>query len=215
MAKKKRAPAPDLSVKSRLLEAALDCFNRKGYAATTVQEIVEAAGVTKPALYYYFSSKEGIYRHLMEAAFVSFARLLALEDIPGKTARGRLEWLCEEAYAIFRDHLAVARLMYSIYYGPPQGAPPFDFDRFHFAFQERIRALLVEGRRAGEFHFSKPEDAMWAIIGALNIAMEVDLCHPEMALKKKDLRRVLALVFDGVSQRPAHSMRKPRKGAQP
>ncbi len=51
----------DSSVRQRLLRAASDLFAQKGYAATTVREIVAAVGVTKPVLYYYFGSKEGLY----------------------------------------------------------------------------------------------------------------------------------------------------------
>ena len=197
------------------MDAALDCFNRKGYAAATVQEIVEAAGVTKPALYYYFSSKEGLYLELMESAFAPFEALLEREARPKGSAKERIEALCEVAFSYFRDRVTVARLMYSMYYGPPQGAPPFDFDRFHFSFQERVKKLLVEGRKTGEFVFASPEDAMWAIIGALNIAMEVELCHPEMALRKKDLRRVLGIVFNGMAGAQGGPPRKVRKGVQP
>jgi len=35
-------------------------FTIKGFASTTVREVCQAAGVTAPALYYYFGSKEGL-----------------------------------------------------------------------------------------------------------------------------------------------------------
>ena len=40
-------------------------FAERGYDATSVREIVEAAGVTKPTLYYYFRSKEGLAHALL------------------------------------------------------------------------------------------------------------------------------------------------------
>jgi AcrR family transcriptional regulator len=55
-----------------VLRAAAGLFAERGYDAVSVREIVQAAGVTKPALYYYFGSKEGvalaIMRNLMQAA---------------------------------------------------------------------------------------------------------------------------------------------------
>jgi AcrR family transcriptional regulator len=66
----------DQTVRQRLLTGAAELFARKGYASTTVREIVEAAKVTKPALYYYFRSKEGIYLELMRAAEARFEILL-------------------------------------------------------------------------------------------------------------------------------------------
>src|SRR5260221_5464528 len=40
-------------------------FATQGYEATSVRTIVEAAGVTKPTLYYYFGSKEGLAQALL------------------------------------------------------------------------------------------------------------------------------------------------------
>ncbi|MEA2040283.1 MAG: TetR/AcrR family transcriptional regulator, partial [Thermodesulfobacteriota bacterium] len=48
------------SVRARLLVAGTTIFAEKGYASTTVREIVARAGVSKPVLYYYFKNKEGI-----------------------------------------------------------------------------------------------------------------------------------------------------------
>ncbi len=48
-----------------ILDCALDLFYRKGYEGVGVQEIVSAAGVTKPTLYYYFKSKYGLLECLL------------------------------------------------------------------------------------------------------------------------------------------------------
>jgi len=50
----------------RLLEAALHLFAERGYDAVGVQELVEAAGTTKPPLYHHFGSKEGLLAALVE-----------------------------------------------------------------------------------------------------------------------------------------------------
>jgi TetR/AcrR family transcriptional regulator len=50
----------------RILSVALRLFAARGYDAVGVQEIVAAAGVTKPTLYYYFGSKRGLLAALFE-----------------------------------------------------------------------------------------------------------------------------------------------------
>jgi AcrR family transcriptional regulator len=55
--------------RTRLLTCALELFTRRGYDAVGVQEIVEAAGVTKPSLYHYFSSKRGLLDALLKDHF--------------------------------------------------------------------------------------------------------------------------------------------------
>jgi AcrR family transcriptional regulator len=60
---------PSVRVKDAVRTAAVDLFARHGFANTSVQQIVEAAGVTKGAMYHYFRSKDdllfGIYEHLL------------------------------------------------------------------------------------------------------------------------------------------------------
>lgn len=55
--------------RAEILNAALDLFHARGYDAVGVQEIVERAGVTKPTLYYYFGSKLGLLKSLLETGY--------------------------------------------------------------------------------------------------------------------------------------------------
>jgi AcrR family transcriptional regulator len=202
MAKAKRvSKSPDIAVRERLIAAATGLFSKKGYSATATREIVAAAGVTKPVLYYYFRNKEGIYLELIRGAFAKFDDLLDSScDEKGGTPE-RLLRLSDRVFAVFMENIEVARLMYSIYYGLQQGAPFFDIDAYHFKFQDVIRQLVKEGMRQGEFHKGNAEDMMWAILGAVNVAMEVQLIHPEMSMDRRRLARILKLIFRGISAR--------------
>jgi TetR/AcrR family transcriptional regulator len=195
----KISKSTDTAVRQRLLSCATQVFTRKGYTATTVREIVEAAGVTKPVLYYYFRNKEGIYLELIREAFARFDALLDTSRGQRGSATERLLRLSDQVFSLFMENIEVARLMYSIYYGPPQGAPFFDFDTYHLKFQDAMRRLVKEGIRKGEFDRGNANDMVWAIIGAVNVAMEVRLCHPDMGIKRKRLARILKLIFQGIS----------------
>jgi AcrR family transcriptional regulator len=190
-------PGPD--VRERLLASAAEIFSTKGYAATTVREIVHRAGVTKPVLYYYFRSKEGIYLDLMREPFERFVALVDGTTAEEGTARARLVRLCLQAYDIFVEHLDLARVMYAIYYGPPQGAPFVDFDAYHLRFQEGILDLLEDGIRRREFRKGDAGDMMWAVVGAVNVAMELELCRPRQSVGREGIRRMLAIIFDGIA----------------
>ncbi|WP_149866343.1 TetR family transcriptional regulator C-terminal domain-containing protein [Tropicimonas marinistellae] len=50
---------------SAILNAALDVFSAKGFRGATVDEIAQAAGLSKPNLLYYFPSKEAIHLQLL------------------------------------------------------------------------------------------------------------------------------------------------------
>lgn len=49
----------------KILEAALDVFSRHGFRGATIDQISEAAGMSKPNLLYYFKSKKDIYETLL------------------------------------------------------------------------------------------------------------------------------------------------------
>jgi len=199
MAKRERKGAEaGGEVRERLLAGATGLFASKGYASTTVREIVERAGVTKPVLYYYFRSKEGIYLELMREPFGKFAALVDETLLTAGSARERLFRLCLRAYDIVVEHIDAARVMYAIYYGPPQGAPFIDFDAYHRRFQEAVLQVLREGVRDAEFRRVNLNDAMWAVVGAVNVAMEVELCHPPQSLGRDGVRRVLEIVLEGI-----------------
>lgn len=60
--------------RDRVLAAALEVFAAKGFAATSVDNIVERAGCTRGAFYYYFESKEDIARDLQRDLWHRLAR---------------------------------------------------------------------------------------------------------------------------------------------
>jgi len=76
-----------------LLDAAFTVFSRKGYRATRLEEVAESAGMTKGAIYYYFSGKEELLRRAVErrhrTIFRDIEAALEREDAPA-AARIRL-----------------------------------------------------------------------------------------------------------------------------
>jgi AcrR family transcriptional regulator len=63
MHKKRTVKSPDQR-RSELLDSAVELFDRKGFEATTVQDIAKSAGVAPGTVYLYFDSKERILREL-------------------------------------------------------------------------------------------------------------------------------------------------------
>lgn len=61
-----RPRMPAAARRSQLLEVALGRFAAGGFHETSMEEIAEAAGVTKPVLYHHFSSKQELFRELLE-----------------------------------------------------------------------------------------------------------------------------------------------------
>ncbi len=61
-----RQRLPAARRRTQLLEVALDRFAATGFHTTSMEEIADAAGVTKPVLYQHFGSKRTLYLELLE-----------------------------------------------------------------------------------------------------------------------------------------------------
>jgi AcrR family transcriptional regulator len=63
--------------RARILEVALRLFSDKGYDATSLQDIADEMGLTKPAVYYHYKGKGEILRGLAEPAREAMAAVMA------------------------------------------------------------------------------------------------------------------------------------------
>jgi TetR/AcrR family transcriptional regulator len=62
------APSPDLTAdtRQRVLDAAEAVFAERGFGGASTREIAARAGIAKRMLFYYFASKEAVYRAVLE-----------------------------------------------------------------------------------------------------------------------------------------------------
>lgn len=60
--------------RAQILEAALKLFSHRGYGATSVRDIAEAAGLSKGNVYHHFPDKEAIFRALLDQYFDAMQR---------------------------------------------------------------------------------------------------------------------------------------------
>jgi AcrR family transcriptional regulator len=190
---------PPADARERLLAAALDQFALRGYAATSVRELCEAAGVTKPVLYYYFKSKEGLYLQLMEESYAHFETMLTdLHSFTG-TARDRVIHFCVGLFSSYSEQLPLVKFFYSIYFGTPQGAPAFNLDQYYERMLDSLTLLVKEGIDRGEFKPGNVDDIVWTIMACLNITTEEQLCHCNPRIDGTAMVRMLDLVFNGIA----------------
>jgi len=69
-----------------ILEAALEVFSVSGFRGTTIDQISEAAGMSKPNLLYYFRTKEAIHRQLIDRVLSTWLEPLRAFDAAGDPA---------------------------------------------------------------------------------------------------------------------------------
>jgi TetR/AcrR family transcriptional regulator len=190
----------DPTSRERLLKAATEVFERKGYAATSVREIVERAGVTKPALYYHFGSKEGLMVGLLEASLKEMTRVVTeAVSTPGTYAE-RIQRMCLAICRLSVSNSSVLRVSHTAYFSAPDALPSFDFQSFDEAFTGVLERLVREGIAAGEFRPVSPVDAAYALAGPVVVAIHEVTLRRENRLDEAGLVRVIDIVLDGLRQ---------------
>jgi AcrR family transcriptional regulator len=192
----------DDSARVRLLREAAGLFNRKGYAGTSVGEIVAAAGVTRPVLYYHFESKAGLYLAILEDAVGKLRPAIeaSLRD-DGTVAADRIRGLCAAIVACALENLDVVRLIRSLHHSPPLGVPEFDAWEFPLTIKAVLTRIVEEGMRAGQLAPIPSEDLVWTVLGLVNVCIDSNLADPKIALTaggfRSALERVLASAAPG------------------
>ncbi len=196
------------AVRERVLTEALRLFTARGYAATSVREIVAAAGVTKPVLYYYFGSKEGLYLEIMGGISQTFEqRIMELQTSVG-TVRQRLLSFFSGMFFGAHENLPAVRLAYAIYFGPPQGAPFIDFNRFFDTIVEMVDLLIGEGMNSGELRRVDRNSLAWVLVGCHNTILEEQICRTPPRVDHNGLLQALNIILDGVATRGNNSTAK-------
>ena len=84
-----RLPAEER--RRQLLDVALDIFAERGFHSTAMDEVAQAAGVTKPVLYQHFPSKRALYVELLEDVGNQLLTQLTGATDRASTGRQRVE----------------------------------------------------------------------------------------------------------------------------
>src|SRR5215468_6927104 len=97
--------------RTQLLSVAVEVFGERGFHATSMDEIAEAAGVTKPVLYQHFPSKRALYVELLEDGGRQLLTALAEETGRAGSGRERTELGFRAYFQFAVDNRAAFRLL--------------------------------------------------------------------------------------------------------
>lgn len=107
-----RSSEVEVETRTRLLQAALQEFARRGRSATRLEDIASAAGIRRASLLHHYSSKDALYAETVHAAFVRLGEALAGAQLPKSQPSERiLDHLVSEFSSFVEREPAVARLL--------------------------------------------------------------------------------------------------------
>jgi AcrR family transcriptional regulator len=146
-------------VKERLLRVATRLFARHGFEGTSVQDIVDAAGVTKGAMYHYYGSKDDLlYEVYHQLLTMQMSHLTDIVKGPG-SAEDRLRAaaidVVESSLANLDDMIVFFRSLHML---PDDRQTQIRAERR--AYHDQFRGLVEEGMAAGTFRTEVSADVV-------------------------------------------------------
>ncbi|QJY46082.1 TetR/AcrR family transcriptional regulator [Pseudonocardia broussonetiae] len=155
-------------VENEIYEHATRLFAEKGFASTTLQDIADALGVTRPAVYYYFKTKEEILARLVgeitQAAATDLGEMTGRADV---SPTERLKAITRLNVTRIGGQAARFRLLIK-----SESELPDDIAHAHREARRQVLAAFVrvvrEGVERGDFRPIDPRTGALGVIGLCN-----------------------------------------------
>ena len=189
-----------------ILQAALEVFTDRGFAATKLEDVARRAGVTKGTIYLYYENKEALFKALVRETIVPvIAKGEALAHSFTGTARDLFEQLIREYFRLVGDTplSGIPRLMIAEAGNFPELAR-FYYEEVVTRGHRLMAGVLERGMKAGEFRrvdvAVATKLAMAPLMHAVVARKAFAACMPEGFDVAKYLDTHIDLYLHGISQ---------------
>ncbi|HXI68801.1 MAG TPA: TetR/AcrR family transcriptional regulator [Verrucomicrobiae bacterium] len=193
--------------RQQLLRAALKHFAHSGYAASSVQDIVDDAKLSKPALYYHFKDKAGLFQALVSEAHDERYRLLCEAAEQSRDIRGQLEGILTVLFDYFLKNRELMRISFATMFAAPGEVPAglryADKCERNFEF---VHSLIKRAQKNNNLdrRFNSRELA-FGFYGQVNSYLVSHLVMRDCQPDKKTARRIVDLFLTGAGPKKGKS----------
>jgi len=183
----------------QILRAALKRFANGGYAATSVQQIVGDAKVSKPALYYHFRDKAGLFQALVSEALDERLQVVQEAAARARDIRGQLVEILSALFDYFHKNRDLTRIAFATAFAAPGEVPPEL--RYHDRCQrnlEFMHSLIKRAQAAGKLddRFDS-RDLAYGFYGQAHLYVTSHLLMPNYRLNRRAAERIVDLFLAG------------------
>ena len=194
--------AKKTEIRTRILNTAQEVFIRYGYGKATMDDIAREMGKGKSSIYYYFTSKEDIFKEVIGKELLSMKTRIFNEVSKQEDAREKLK-----VYVVERMHgLKSLKDLYNVLRTEFTAQRDYIDQTRQQTDQEEITivtGILDKGVKDGIFHLEDTVLTSIAIVTALK-GMEIPLLITETGgdnLLEQRLDRLLDVLFFGIIKR--------------
>jgi AcrR family transcriptional regulator len=187
--------------RQHILRAALKHFAHSGYAAASVQQIVDEAKVSKPALYYYFKDKAGLFQALVDEAHDERYRVMQATVAGARDLRTRLAGILTNLFDNLQKNRELMRISFATAFAAPgelpEGLRYSEKCERNFEF---IHSLMTKALADGDLdkRFDSRELA-FGFYAHLNSYLATHLVMPDGHLGREAAGRIVKLFLEGAA----------------
>ena len=187
--------------RAHLLRAALKHFAHSGYAAASVQQIVDEASVSKPALYYHFKDKAGLFQALVDEAHDERYRLMQAATTGTADVKKQLVEILAGLFDYTQKNRELMRIAFATAFAAPGEVPEGllcsekcerNFEFIHTLMKKAVAAGLLNRQ------FDSLELA-FGFYGLLNSYLVSHLLMPDSPLNRQTAVRIVKLFLAGAA----------------
>jgi AcrR family transcriptional regulator len=156
---------------SGILSAAEALFLAKNYADVSMEDIAEAAGVTKGALYHHFAGKEALYAAMIYAVLREKQALFETVVRSPGTCRERLRRFALTFFQLPREKRELLKLVrrdINIFQDPTRAQL---IRAYQAALPEQLEAIIRDGIRDGELIPADPRLLSWLKVAMVEVIL--------------------------------------------
>jgi TetR/AcrR family transcriptional regulator len=189
-----------------ILDAARKRFAYYGFSKVTMDEIASDVAMGKASLYYYFPTKESIFKGVIAHEQKQFLKEMESITRSNETAREKLAAYARRRLLLYRDFLNLGN--FSLQKSPDDKALFRDL-LVNFEKEELriVQHIIQLGRRSGEFSATLPQNVAGVILHALHglrlrAAHRTDHQHLDdegFTVLKKEMQQLVDLILAGLS----------------
>ena len=189
--------------REQILRAALKRFAHSGYAAASVQQIVDDARVSKPALYYYYRDKAGLFQALVDQAHDERYRLMQAAVARSPDLKTRLVEVLTALFDYLQENRELMRIAFATAFAAPGEVPKGlrysekcerNFEFIHDLMKKALAAGVLDKR------FDSRELA-YGFYGQMNSYLVSQLLMPDCCLNRDTAARIVELFLVGAAAR--------------
>ena len=112
----------------------------------------------------------------------------------------RLIYLYRHLYQDILENQNLFRMIHNLIFGPPQGAPQYDYEKYQSSLAKAIKAIYMDGLSRDEVRKADPEEVAILVLGLIDFCFHLDHAHPE-SMDMSRPERLLRLAFRGLEKR--------------